>query len=95
MENINLYDYLLKLQAITKIGLLYSTDPYAVSNYKEIELLTKQLLDNINNVQTSGNNYFTREVYPTPNISVRTIVRNKNNDFLMVQEQSDGGFSVI
>ncbi len=94
MENINLYDYLLKLQAITKIGLLYSKDPYAISNYAQIEKLTKQMLDNINDVKTSGNNYFTRDIYPTPNISVRTIIRNENKEFLMVQERNDGGFSL-
>lgn len=93
MNNEQLYDYLIKLQSITKIGLLYSTDPYAISNYKQIEALTKELLEQVNKVKITGNNYFTRDIYPTPNISVRTIIWNDHNEFLMVQEKEDNGFS--
>ena len=93
MKQKELYNYLMKIQAITKIGLLYSTDPHAISNYKEIEALTKAMLEDINKVKISENNYFKRDIYPTPNISVRTIIWNEHNEFLMVQEKDDGGFS--
>ncbi|HZJ89908.1 MAG TPA: NUDIX hydrolase N-terminal domain-containing protein [Bacilli bacterium] len=93
MNQKELYNYLIKIQAITKIGLLYSTDPYAVSNYKEIEALTKAMLEDINKVKITENNYFKRDIYPTPNISVRTIIWNEKDEFLMVQEKADNGFS--
>lgn len=89
----NLYDYLIKLQAITKIGLLYSTDPYAISNYQTIESMTKEMLEEVQDIKIAGNNYFSRDVYPTPNISVRTILFNEAGEVLMVKEKEDNGFS--
>lgn len=93
MTRNNLYDYLVKVQAITKIGLLYSTDPYAVANYLEIQKLTLAMLESLQDVNLARNNYFKRDIYPTPNISVRTIIFNENNEFLMVRENDDGGYS--
>lgn len=93
MNEKNLYDYLIRLQAISKAGLLYSKDPYAISNYEEIQKLTLEMLENLQDVNLTRNNYFDRNVYPTPNISVRTIVFNENNEFLMVKEVRDGKYS--
>ena len=88
-----LFDYLVKLQAITKIGLLYSTDPYAIRNYQEIQSLTLNMLEDMEEISLKRNNYFERDVYPTPNVSVRTIIFNEHDEFLMVREKQDGGFS--
>lgn len=93
MDQKTLYDYLIKIQAIAKIGLLYSRDPYALRNYLEVQALTKEMLENIQGVNLARNNYFERDVYPTPNISVRTVVSNDQGEFLMVREVRDGGFS--
>ncbi len=93
MDNKHLYDFLIKVQAIAKIGLLYTTDEYAKTNYGEIERMTLELLSNLQDVELNRNNYFKRDIYPTPNISVRTIVFNENDEFLMVQENEDGGYS--
>lgn len=94
MNKQNLYDYLIKLQAITKIGLKYSTDPFAVENYKQIEKLTFEMLTNLQSVNLKQNNFFKRDIYPTPNISVRTLVFNEKDEFLMVREVSDNGYSL-
>lgn len=94
MNIYELFNYLVKVQAITKIGLLYSTDPYAVRNYEEIQTLTLDMLENLEEVNLERNNYFARDVYPTPNLSVRTIVFNEKDEFLMVREQSDNGYSL-
>lgn len=93
MNKENLYDYLIKIQAITKIGLLFSKDPYALKNYEELQSLTLKMLEELQDVNLERNNYFKRDVYPTPNISIRTIVFNDNNEFLMVKEVDDGGYS--
>lgn len=93
MESKNLYDFLIKVQSIAKIGLKYTTDPYAKKNYEEIQRMTLSFLEDLQNVNLNRNNYFERDVYPTPNISVRTIIFNDKDEILMVQEKEDGGFS--
>ncbi|HOA11417.1 MAG: NUDIX hydrolase N-terminal domain-containing protein [Bacilli bacterium] len=94
MDSKNLYDFLIKVQSIAKIGLLYTTDPYAKKNYIEIGQMTLSLLEDLQAVNLERNNYFKRDIYPTPNISVRAIIFNKEGQLLMVQEKEDGGFSL-
>lgn len=86
------YNYLLKILSISKIGLVYSHDPYAVENYKEIQDLTEKMLEDFVNLKFDRPNYFERTVYPTPNVSVRTIVENDEGKILMVKENVDHGF---
>lgn len=90
----HIYDYLLKVLSISKIGLLYSTDPYAIENYKKIRELSLDMLENIQDVDLEGNPFFKRDIYPTPNISVRTCIFNENDEVLLVKEKSDGGYSL-
>lgn len=90
----NFDDYLLKLQSIAKIGLKYSKDPYAIENYIEVESLSKEMIEKYFNQELSRPNYFIRDVYPTPNISVRVVIMNEQNQVLMVQEAMDGGWSL-
>jgi len=94
MKNKEFYDFLIKVQAIAKTGLVYSKDPYAIDNYNEINNLTKSMLEDFEHVKFDRNNYFTKEVYPTPNISVRTVVFNKKGKVLLVREKVDGGYSI-
>lgn len=94
MENKQFYDFLIKIQSIAKTGLVYSKDPYALDNYHEISDLSKKMLENFEHVKFDRNNYFTKNVYPTPNISVRTVVFNKKGEVLMVREKVDGGYSI-
>ena len=95
MDSKYIYDYLIKVQSITKIGLLYSKDPYAITNYTEINNLTKSLLEDFENVKFDRPNYFKREIYPTPNVSVRTVILNDDRTkVLMVREAGTGTYSL-
>lgn len=94
MKNKEFYDFLIKIQAIAKTGLVYSTDEYALDNYREISNMSKEMLEHFEDVKFDRNNYFTKFVYPTPNISVRTVVFNKKGQVLMVREKVDGGYSI-
>ena len=95
MDEKSLYDFLIKVQSIAKIGLIYSKDPYAISNYNEINELTLKYLEDLQNVNLDRNNYFKRDIYPTPNISVRTVILNKNNDkVLLVREANTHSYSL-
>jgi len=95
MVNNNISEFILKVEEIAKIGLKYSTDPYAVDNYRQLQDLAKKFLAEKMNVQLNRDNFFTRDIYPTPNVSVRTVIFNESRDkVLLVREKADGGFSL-
>ncbi len=73
MEKQELIDFLLKVEELTRSGLKYSSDPYAIDNYKELEKEVKVLLSK-DDINMEGENLFKRDVYPTPNVSVRTVI---------------------
>ena len=94
MEKHALTDYLLKVEEIAKVGLKYSQDPYALDNYDELQRLTSRFLESIDAVRLDGLNYFRRDVYPTPSVSVRAIILSEDHSkVLMVQEAKDEGWS--
>lgn len=94
MNSKEIYDYILKIQSIAKIGLVFSKDPYAISNYKEINELSLEFMKKFNEVEFDRNNYFERNIYPTPNISVRTILLNEDKSkVLMVKEAKSQTYS--
>lgn len=88
------YEYLLKIQAIAKIGLLHSSDPYALINYQEINDLSKKMLEEFMEIDFNRPNYFQRDVYPTPNLSVRALVYNNEGHLLFVQEANSQKYSL-
>ena len=95
MDSKEIYDFILKIQSIAKIGLIYSKDPYAITNYTEINNLTIQFLENFMEVKFDRPNYFQRDIYPTPNVSVRTVILNKErNKVIMVREAALGTYSL-
>lgn len=95
MDSKQLYDYILKIQSIAKIGLTYSKDPYAITNYHEINNLSMKMLEDFMEVKFDRPNYFKRDIYPTPNVSVRTVIFDKTRTkVLMVREASLGTYSL-
>lgn len=95
MDSKQIYDFVLKIQSIAKIGLIYSTDPYAITNYKEINDLSLKFLEEFVEVKFDRPNYFRRDIYPTPNVSVRTVILNKNRTkVLMVREAALQAYSL-
>lgn len=94
MKTHELNDYLLKVEEIAKVGLKYSTDPYALDNYDELQRMTADFISNLDDVTLTDQNFFKRDVYPTPNVSVRTILLNEERTkVLLVQEAKDLGWS--
>ncbi len=94
MINNEFYEFLLKVHSIAKIGQVYSRDPYAIVNYKEINDLTRDMLENFVNVKFNRPSMFSRDIYPTPNVSVRTVIFNELGQVLLVREKVDGGYSL-
>ena len=94
MDTKELYDYILKIQSIAKIGLVFSKDPYAITNYQQINDLTLEMMEKLMEIEFNKPNYFSRDIYPTPSVSVRAIILNENRDkLLMVREANSGTYS--
>ena len=95
MDSKSIYDFLIKIQSIAKIGLIYSKDPYALTNYQEINDLSTKFLEDFQNVDLNRSNYFERNIYPTPNVSVRTFIFNEDKTkVLLVREASSHEYSL-
>ena len=94
MDTKQLYDYILKIQSIAKIGLVFSKDPYAITNYQQINDLTFEMLEKLLDMEFDRPNYFSRDIYPTPSVSVRAVILNEKRDqVLMVRESNSGTYS--
>ena len=94
MDTKELYDYILKIQSIAKLGLVFSKDPYAITNYQQINDLTLEMMEKLLEIEFHKPNYFSRDIYPTPSVSVRALILNKNKDqILMVREANSGTYS--
>ena len=94
MDTKELYDYILKIQSIAKIGLVFSKDPYAITNYQQINDLTLEMMEKLLEIEFHKPNYFSRDIYPTPSVSVRALILNKNKDqILMVREANSRTYS--
>lgn len=95
MDTKQIYDFLIKIQSIAKIGLVHSKDPYAITNYQQINDLSTEFLENFLEVKFDRPNYFKRDIYPTPNVSVRTVILNETKDkVLLVREVNLQAYSL-
>jgi 8-oxo-dGTP diphosphatase len=95
MDSKQIYDFILKIQSIAKIGIVYSKDPYAIDNYKQINKLSLEFLENFLEIKFDRPNFFERDIYPTPSVSVRTVIFNKEKSrILMVREVDTHTFSL-
>ena len=94
METKELYDYILKIQSIAKIGLVFSKDPYALTNYQQINDLTIEMLEKLMEIEFHRPNYFSRDIYPTPSVSVRAVILSEDRQkALFVRESNSGTYS--
>lgn len=85
--------YITKVLSVAKIGLKYSTDNYAIENYAELEKLSLEMLDS-NFKEKIEENLFVRDIYPTPNVSVRVMIVNEDNEVLFVKEADEKKWTV-
>lgn len=88
------YNFVVKVHSIAKIGLTFSKDPYAIDNYKELNELSKEMLEKFCDVKFDRPSMFERDIYPTPSISSRTIITNDKGEILLVREANSGLWSM-
>ncbi len=88
----NILEFIQRVQAISKVGLLFSKDPYAIENYQELQRLSTDFLNREFDLDVVDN-IFTRDIYPTVNVSCRTVVFNDKQQVLMVKEMDEQLYS--
>ena len=88
------YNFIIKVLSIAKIGRVFSKDVYALDNYEQLEKLSMKELENFEHLKFDKPDLFTREIYPTPSISVRTCIFNDKNEVLMVREHPEERYSL-
>jgi 8-oxo-dGTP diphosphatase len=93
-KNQSFYEFIMKVQAISKVGLTYSKDAYALENYQELSDLSTKMLKSFTKLNFSRPQYFERDLYPTPNVSVRMIILNQKQEVLLVKEKVDKGYTL-
>jgi 8-oxo-dGTP diphosphatase len=88
-----LEQFVIKVLGIAKIGKKFSKDPYALENYEELYTLGQEMASTMMPPQEACT-IFERDVYPTPNLSVRVIITDQDNRVLFVRERQDGMWSI-
>ena len=88
-------DVITELQALAKTGLAYSKDQFDLERFKRVLEISAQLLaNNSNHTYENVLEVFSLDTgYVTPKIDVRGAVF-KNNQILLVQEQTDGNWAM-
>lgn len=88
------YDFVVRVHTIAHIGKTFSTDPYALENYTELQKLSMEMLEKFMDVKFDRPDFFERNIYPTPNLSVRTMIVNEKDEILMVKESKSDTWSL-
>ncbi len=95
MKQNDIVDFVLKVEEISKVGLKYSKDPYAIDNYNELQDYAHQFITDNMQIPLNKPNFFSKDIYPTPNVSVRTVIFDETRTkVLLVQERLDKGWSL-
>lgn len=86
-------EFIKKVQSISQIGLSFSSDPYALDNYKELKELSLEMLHSYTGIPKKECDLYKDYQYPTPQPAVRTMVV-KDNKILLVKEKDSGKWSL-
>ncbi|RNC97248.1 NUDIX hydrolase [Lysinibacillus halotolerans] len=85
-----------QIKGITQTGLAYSKDPYDIERYKELEVIAKNLILQLTNLDIEKINliFSAEEGYATPKTDIRCVVFNTNNQLLLVKEKSENRWAL-
>lgn len=89
----NWEQFAVKVMSISKIGLKFSKDDYALENYEELERISRDML-NLLPIEPIAKNLYERDLYPTPNVSVRVLLFDNQGRLLLVKEKVEDKWAV-
>lgn len=90
MENKAFLNYLKRVEALAKIGLSYSDNPYDLERYEELKDLTLDMLSLVSKAKLEDIqvHFELLDAYPTPQVDVRGFVM-KDEKVLLIKEAVD------
>jgi ADP-ribose pyrophosphatase YjhB (NUDIX family) len=85
-----------RLKTMSHLGLTYATNGYEVERYKDLEQISFEIVNLIANepLETLSLYFNDTKEYITPKVDVRSVIFNEQNEILLVQEKSDGKWSL-
>lgn len=85
-----------QIKGLTQTGLAYTKDPYDVERYKELEMISKELIKELTNLNSEKINliFSAEEGYATPKTDIRCVVFNNDNKLLLVKEANENKWSL-
>lgn len=89
-------EYVKRVQAMAKIGLTYTTNPYDIERYEELKEISENLILKLTDCTLEEiKNYFSDldDNYPTPKTDVRVAIF-KDNQILLIKETTDGQWAM-
>ncbi len=92
----NLLNDVKRLKNIADLGLLYAKDPFDRERYEELHHISLSMMARLTDTPLSKltDFYLENSDYPTPKVDIRAFVMDENDNFLMVRESEDGGWSL-
>ncbi len=88
-------EYMFKMAAIAKVGLAYTTDPYAMDNFEEMNNITNEMIKDYANVNYDRPNYFANENVVTPTLSVVVVIFDEDRKVLFKQMAESHNWMLI
>lgn len=89
----NWEQFAVKVMSISKIGLKFSKDEFALENYEELERISREMLNSLP-IEPIAVNLYERDLYPTPNVSVRVLLFDNEGRLLLVKEKAEDKWAV-
>lgn len=83
-------EYVKRVQAMAKVGLSYTSNPYDVERYEELKEISEKLTTKLTDASlTQVQEYFKHlDEYPTPKSDVRAVIL-RDNKILLIKETAD------
>ncbi|MGB5942352.1 MAG: NUDIX hydrolase [Leeuwenhoekiella sp.] len=94
--NAILLNQIKKIKSLAEAGLVYNKENYDAERYEELRHIALEMMAMLSQTPVEKlQNFFIPETdYPTPKVDVRGYVLNEKNEFLMVKESVDGGWTL-
>lgn len=91
-----MFEEIKRLKSIADLGLLYSTNEYDKDRYQEILDISLSLLHQLGGHGTEAikQSFSLVQEYPTVKVDIRGLVLSEKQELLLVQESSDGRWSL-
>jgi ADP-ribose pyrophosphatase YjhB (NUDIX family) len=85
-----------RIRALSQNGLTYSLSEYDTERYEELLHISDKIISSVTGLDEEriSSSYIISKEYTTPKVDIRAVVFNRQDEILLVREQSDGLWSL-